>query len=120
MKGYLASDFLKVTNDGFFIIDHTGGKVQYRLDNFVEKNRNFLSGDLIEVMRKSKNANMKSLFLNKMTKTGSVITEDGYKSIARRGQQDPLTLKKQVGSGRLFSGFADVDVQVERNIELID
>ena len=61
--------------DGTFVIHHYGGDVRYRVEDFLERNRDYLSADLIEVMRKSKNPRLASLFINKMTKTGHITSD---------------------------------------------
>ncbi|XP_042233843.1 unconventional myosin-Ie-like isoform X2 [Homarus americanus] len=48
-------------NNGF-TIKHYAGNVSYHIDNFCEKNRDVLFVDIIEVMQKSSNAFIRSLF----------------------------------------------------------
>lgn len=66
---------VQVENDGTFVIHHSGGDVRYRAEDFLERNRDYLSADLITVMRKSTNTRLASIFINKMTKTGHVTSD---------------------------------------------
>lgn len=62
-------------DDGSLTIHHSGGSVHYRTDEFMDRNRDFLPVELIEVMRLSTNMRLSSIFINKMTKTGNVTMD---------------------------------------------
>ena len=49
--------------------------MRYRVDGFPEKNRDFLSIELIEVLRHSADYRLSSIFINPMTKTGHVTSD---------------------------------------------
>jgi len=62
-------------DDGSLTFHHSGGSVHYRTDEFMDRNRDFLPVELIEVMRLSTNMRLSSIFINKMTKTGNVTMD---------------------------------------------
>ena len=66
---------LQVENDGTFVVHHSGGDVRYRMNDYSNRNRDFLSAELITVMRKSTDPRLVNIFLNKMTKTGHVTSD---------------------------------------------
>ena len=53
-----------------FIIKHFAGQVTYNPDNFIEKNRNFLSPEVIAIMRDSSDNIIKYLFTCPLNSTG--------------------------------------------------
>lgn len=75
MQRIISTEHLNVESDGTFVLHHSAGDVRYRVEDFLERNRDYLSVDLINVMRHSKNSRLASLFTNKMTKTGHVTSD---------------------------------------------
>ena len=49
--------------------------MRYRMNDYSNRNRDFLSAELITVMRKSTDPRLVNIFLNKMTKTGHVTSD---------------------------------------------
>ena len=68
-------EHLSVNDADTFTVHHSCGDVRYRVNGFPEKNRDFLSAELIEVMRHSANQRLSSIFFNPMTKTGHVTAD---------------------------------------------
>ena len=52
-----------------FVIHHYAGMVTYDVDGFVERNKDVLSIDLIELMKSSKNRFLQSLFESDKVRT---------------------------------------------------
>jgi myosin-3 len=75
---------LQVENDGSFVVHHSGGDVRYRMEDYPNRNRDFLSAELINVMRKSTDSRLVNIFLNKMTKTGNVTSDPTPAERARK------------------------------------
>lgn len=57
-----------------FAIHHFAGRVVYQADNFLEKNRNFLPTEVIELIRCSKFEMVRFLFQCPITKTGNLCS----------------------------------------------
>ncbi|XP_074662164.1 myosin-IIIb-like [Tubulanus polymorphus] len=55
-----------------FIIQHYAGSVQYDVNGFLEKNRDRLAPEIVQLLRMSDNPLLRTLFQNPITKTGSV------------------------------------------------
>lgn len=75
---------LQVENDGSFVVHHSGGDVRYRMEDYTNRNRDFLSAELINVMRKSTDSRLVNIFLNQMTKTGNVTSDPTPAERARK------------------------------------
>ncbi|KAI9561650.1 hypothetical protein GHT06_012610 [Daphnia sinensis] len=73
----ISPQHVQTENDGHFVVHHSGGDVRYRIDDYLKRNNDFLSAELINVMRKSGNARIANVFTNKMTKTGHVTSDPG-------------------------------------------
>ncbi|KAG7169893.1 Neither inactivation nor afterpotential protein C-like [Homarus americanus] len=58
-----------------YAISHYVGRVKYDLHGFVYKNRDHISAELVQTMRKSANDHIRGMFCNKLTKTGNVTAE---------------------------------------------
>jgi myosin heavy subunit len=54
-----------------FYVDHYAGRVEYDAMGFLEKNRDRLPGDVVNMLRASENYVVKSLFQTHLTKTGN-------------------------------------------------
>ncbi|CAN7994050.1 unnamed protein product, partial [Ixodes hexagonus] len=61
-----------------FTIRHHAGKVLYDARNFVEKNRNFLPTEIVQLLRQSKLPVVQTLFQSPLTKTGQLYTPSQY------------------------------------------
>ncbi|XP_041374247.1 myosin-IIIb-like [Gigantopelta aegis] len=57
-----------------FCIEHYAGKVEYDAFGFLEKNRDRLPAEIVNIMRMSENSVVKSLFQTPLTKTGNLAT----------------------------------------------
>lgn len=100
---FISPEHLTVEKEGTFTVHHSGGKVRYRTEDFLERNRDYLSADLINVMRVSSNPRLASIFVNKMTKTGHVTT-DPFGSLKTNNQstlQVPDQIKKATMKGKV-------------------
>lgn len=56
-----------------FSIAHFTGRVSYNSKEMSDKNRDFLPAEVIETLRESANPIIRSLFLNKLDKTGCLV-----------------------------------------------
>ncbi|XP_066969641.1 neither inactivation nor afterpotential protein C [Macrobrachium rosenbergii] len=70
-----------------FAIAHFVGRVKYDFHGAINKNRDHISVELIQTMRKSANDHIRAMFCNKLTKTGNVTVEG----------EDPKAKKKAAG-----------------------
>ncbi|CAH1176110.1 unnamed protein product [Phaedon cochleariae] len=61
------------TQTNKFAVAHFTGKVTYNVRDMSEKNRDYLSPEIIETMRSSKNPIVSMLFSNKLDRTGNLI-----------------------------------------------
>ncbi|KAH8041089.1 hypothetical protein HPB51_013749 [Rhipicephalus microplus] len=61
-----------------FTIRHHAGKVVYDARCFVEKNRNFLPTEIVQLLRQSKLPVVQTLFQSPLTKTGQLYTPSQY------------------------------------------
>jgi myosin heavy subunit len=105
MRANLPSEVVEVnTTDGSFILHHHGGPVTYRADNFIEKNRDILPVDLIQLMRQSRSTHLPTLFVNQMTKTGNIITDVTNKKSNRLSVKDEKYKKKVIHPFRTDRG----------------
>lgn len=57
-----------------FAIHHFAGRVVYQADGFLEKNRNFLPPEVIQLMRQSQYDTIRFLFQCPITKTGNLFS----------------------------------------------
>ncbi|KAK7081389.1 Myosin-IIIa, partial [Halocaridina rubra] len=76
-----------------YAIGHYVGRVKYDLHGFVHKNRDHISVELIQTMRKSANEHIRAMFCNKLTKTGNV-TYEGEDAMAKRKKENSGPQKK--------------------------
>ena len=53
---------------GFFVVKHFAGDVTYAIDGFLEKNKDTLFSDLIDLMGSSKNSFIANLFPHQTSK----------------------------------------------------
>lgn len=57
-----------------FAIHHFAGRVVYHADNFLEKNRNFLPAEVIQLVRQSQFEMIRFMFQCPITKTGNLYS----------------------------------------------
>lgn len=57
-----------------FAIHHFAGRVVYQADGFLEKNRNFLPPEVVQLMRQSQYDIIRFLFQCPITKTGNLYS----------------------------------------------
>ncbi|XP_045779592.1 myosin-IIIb-like isoform X2 [Maniola jurtina] len=74
-----------------FAIHHFAGRVVYQADGFLEKNRNFLPPEVIQLMRQSQYDTIRFLFQCPITKTGNLFS-------ALHGDIDSRTLESPVSN----------------------
>ncbi|XP_055329530.1 myosin-IIIa-like isoform X2 [Paramacrobiotus metropolitanus] len=55
-----------------FSVEHYAGKIEYDVHGFLEKNRDYLATDIIQLMRTSEVPLLRTLFQNPLTKTGNL------------------------------------------------
>lgn len=76
----------KVAPDKNFIVVHTVGPIQYESDGFLNKNKDILRYELIEVAKNSKNEYVRNLFSNITVEKGKIA----------KGQLNGSQFKKQL------------------------
>ncbi|XP_072936973.1 neither inactivation nor afterpotential protein C-like [Epargyreus clarus] len=72
LKSQPKGPYIKLTGDYEFCIAHYTGKVNYDAREMADKNRDFLSPEIIENMRASSDVTLQHLFKNKLTKSGNL------------------------------------------------
>lgn len=79
------SSNLEVLNKHEFSIAHYTGRVVYDTKEMPQRNRDFLPPEIIEVMRNSQNAIVKTLFTSRLDKMGNLyVTFDEKPTINKR------------------------------------
>lgn len=74
-----------------FAIHHFAGRVVYQADNFLEKNRNFLPPEVVQLMRQSQYDIIRFLFQCPITKTGNLFS-------ALNGEVEARSLESPISS----------------------
>ena len=70
--------FKKEKTEDKFVIKHFAGKVSYDPEQFIEKNRNFLSPQVIANMRDSSDSTIRFLFTCPLSSTGRLSSGEGH------------------------------------------
>ena len=70
--------FNKELTDDTFIIKHFAGQVTYDPEQFIEKNRNFLSPQVIANMRDSTDSTIRFIFTCPLSSTGRLCSVEGH------------------------------------------
>lgn len=70
-----------------FAINHYAGRVIYNAESFLEKNRNFLPAEVIQLVRQSQYEMIRFLFQCPITKTGNLYS--AYSDVANIKQNPP-------------------------------
>ena len=73
--------FVKSKTEDSFVIKHFAGKVTYDPEQFIEKNRNFLSPQVIANMRDSTDSTIRFLFTCPLSSTGRLSSGEGHTGI---------------------------------------
>ncbi|KAK6166430.1 hypothetical protein SNE40_023124 [Patella caerulea] len=81
-----------------FCIDHYAGRVEYDAKGFLEKNRDRLSPEVLNILRTSENSVVKALFLTPLTKTGN-LQYDSLASSKASSRSSTCNLASPVGNG---------------------
>ena len=63
-----------------FTVQHYAGRVTYDAMSFLEKNRNFLPPEVVQLLRTSSNPTVQFLFHCPLTKTGNLFSKSPYGS----------------------------------------
>ncbi|XP_052079957.1 myosin-IIIb-like isoform X6 [Mytilus californianus] len=82
-----------------FYVDHYAGRVEYDAMGFLEKNRDRLPGDVVNMLRASENIVVKSLFQTHLTKTGNLAS----------GSRGPTPASSALSSP--FGSMSSINVQ---------
>lgn len=82
-----------------FAVHHFAGKVVYHADGFLEKNRNFLPAEVIQLVRQSRFDVVRFMFQCPITKTGNLYSalQDGQSQ-----RQNLVKVDTKVGFVRVF------------------
>lgn len=78
-----------------FAIHHFAGRVVYQADGFLEKNRNFLPPEVVQLMRQSQYDIIRFLFQCPITKTGNLFS-------SFHGDMEARSLESPTGIIRVF------------------
>ncbi|KAK3767679.1 hypothetical protein RRG08_022713 [Elysia crispata] len=82
-----------------FCIDHFAGKIEYDAGGFLEKNRDRLPIEIMNIMRMSKNKVVKHLFQTPLTKTGNLKNSGSINSLNSSRANSPMTTLGQGSQG---------------------
>eukprot|EP00050_Salpingoeca_kvevrii_P001276 m.166339 g.166339 ORF g.166339 m.166339 type:complete len:982 (-) comp10335_c1_seq30:597-3542(-) len=87
-------DFLPpVNNDSVFTIVHYAGKVEYDGFGFLEKNRDTLAPDVVQLLQQSSNSLVSDIFLAELSSTGNLkkarTSSQSGMGARRRGREQP-------------------------------
>ncbi|KZS21454.1 Neither inactivation nor afterpotential protein C [Daphnia magna] len=63
-----------------FTVQHYAGRVSYEATSFLEKNRNFLPHEVVQLLRNSQNPTVQFLFNCPLTKTGNLYSKSPFGS----------------------------------------
>lgn len=72
---YKGNSHLKILSSHEFSVAHYTGKVNYDIADIVEKNRDFVSPEMINTMKLSSLHLIKQMFISKLSRTGNLISE---------------------------------------------
>ncbi|XP_050526951.1 neither inactivation nor afterpotential protein C [Daktulosphaira vitifoliae] len=64
--------YVQIVDSKSFSVAHYSGLITYQLKDLIEKNRDFLTPEVIETIRGSKDSTLKELFTNRLTKCGNL------------------------------------------------
>ncbi|CAG2195488.1 DFNB30 [Mytilus edulis] len=92
-----------------FYVDHYAGRVEYDAMGFLEKNRDRLPGDVVNMLRASENVVVKSLFQTHLTKTGNLASGSRGPTPATSALSSPFgsmsSINVQSYSSKQSTGF---------------
>lgn len=83
-----------------FAIHHFAGRVVYQADGFLEKNRNFLPPEVIQLVRQSQSDMVRFLFQCPITKTGNL-----YSALRDTGSRNSVHSNQDTKARALFIFF---------------
>lgn len=89
------SNRFELVDQETFAVHHYASTVRYKTWGFLKNNKDFLSADLIYLMRHSTKAKMANIFSNKLTKTGHVTSDPAPNPVPDRFIP-PKTIKNKV------------------------
>ncbi|XP_052238013.1 myosin-IIIb-like isoform X2 [Dreissena polymorpha] len=97
----------KATASLYFSIDHYAGKVRYDCSGFLEKNRDRLPVEVVNMLRASENSVVRSLFQTPLTKTGNLASGHMYPHAAASSVSSPTSS----GTGMSFASVQSIRSQ---------
>ncbi|RUS88469.1 hypothetical protein EGW08_003727, partial [Elysia chlorotica] len=114
------------SNSSSFCIDHFAGKIEYDADGFLEKNRDRLPMEIMNIMRMSDNKVVKYLFQTPLTRTGetpvgsmtSISSSRASSPGGRGGSPGSVTVKSYTGRNSGTLGGSKVSLQRSKIIHL--
>ncbi|GFR80399.1 myosin IIIA [Elysia marginata] len=86
------------SNGSTFCIDHFAGKIEYDAEGFLEKNRDRLPMEIMNIMRMSENKVVKHLFQTPLTRTGNLQNSGSMNSINSSRAGSPMSAGGRGGS----------------------
>ncbi|XP_023317073.1 neither inactivation nor afterpotential protein C isoform X2 [Trichogramma pretiosum] len=94
---------VKVAGEKEFSVAHYTGKLTYDANDIVEKNRDFVSPEMIETLRQSTDRLVNQLFTNKLTKGGALTIHSDESLKAKDKQPKKTTARSKWGAALLQS-----------------
>lgn len=79
-----------------FVIHHYAGKVVYEVTGFLEKNKNTIQQDLIELCNRSKNKILSSFFVQKPSSSMNLKKPVGFNTLKRGTKLDTIASQFKV------------------------
>ncbi|XP_068244393.1 neither inactivation nor afterpotential protein C isoform X2 [Palaemon carinicauda] len=98
-----------------FAISHYVGRVKYDFHGLINKNRDHISVELIQTMRKSANDHIRAMFCNKLTKTGNVTIES--EELAKKKKAAAATKKTDKKESRRFNTKSRGQLSQTRHVQ---
>ena len=91
-----------------FTIHHYAGQTEYTAANFLDKNRDFVPMEILDVLLQSDDHLVRQLFRGRLRKTGSAIYSDAEKrsSLSRKSLQPMATSNRSQGTVSTYFRFS--------------
>lgn len=100
-----------------FTVQHYAGRVSYDVTSFLEKNRNFLPHEVVQLLRSSRNPTVQFLFNCPLTKTGNLYSKSPFGSpINGRKLLTPTSDLKNRGNNKTDGKVYLLQVAISTNI----
>lgn len=84
MQNLPKTTYIKCSKSNQFTVSHFAGKIAYKVDALANQNRDFLSPEVVEVFRLSKDPEIRKCFTNTISKHGKLqFPEDKWLTVSQ-------------------------------------